>query len=48
MQGIEFHEKEVAGKVEETFREEQVESQTHCLNDDLIDVHTDMQLLSLL
>ena len=47
-QDIEYHEKEVAAKMKNAFafKEERVESQTHSLNDDLIDMHMDMQLLS--
>ena len=47
-QDMECHEKKVGGKVENAlpFKEEQVESQTVCLNDDLILMHMEMQLLS--
>ena len=45
---IECHEKECGGKEGNSFafEEEQAESQTHSLNDDLTDMHMDMQLLS--
>ena len=47
-QGIKCHEKEVGGEVENAFafKALQVESETDSLNEDLIDMHMDMQLLS--
>ena len=47
-QGIDGQKSKVGGNDENSFafKEERVDRQPHCLNEDLIDMHMDMQLLS--